>query len=203
MAKTQTEKTSQNIRKLTTIAIMSAIGVILQFIEVSIPIMPAFIKLDFSDLPELIVAFAYGPISGVAVCFIRNVIHLAVSNSMFVGELSNFILGCFFCVPAGLIYKKNKTKKNAVIGSLVGALCMAVACFPLNYFLIYPIYAQVLAGGNMAAIVSAYTAILPKITSLASALLVFNVPFTLAKGLIVSGITFLVYKHISPILHKS
>ncbi len=202
MTKTKTEKTSQNIRKLTTIAVMSAIGVILQFIEVSIPIMPAFIKLDFSDLPELIVAFAYGPLSGVAVCLIRNVIHLAVSNSMFVGELSNFILGCFFCVPAGLIYKKNKTKKTAAIGSLVGALCMAAACFPLNYFIIYPIYAQVLAGGDMAAIVSAYTAILPNVTSLTSALLVFNVPFTLAKGLIVSGITFLIYKRISPILHK-
>lgn len=202
MAKTKTEKTSQNIRKLTTIAIMSAIGVILQFIEISIPIMPAFIKLDFSDLPELIVAFAYGPLSGIAVCFIRNVIHLAVSSSMAVGELSNFILGCFFCVPAGIIYKRNKTKKTAIIASLTGALCMAIACFPLNYFIIYPIYAQVLAGGDMAAIVSAYTAILPGVTSLTSALLIFNVPFTLVKGLLVSAITFLVYKHISPILHK-
>lgn len=203
MAKTRTEKSSQNIRKLTTIAIMSAIGVILQFVEVSIPIMPPFIKLDFSDLPELIVAFAYGPLSGVAVCFIRNVIHIAATSSMAVGELSNFILGCFFCVPAGLIYKRNKSKKTAAIGALVGALCMAVICFPLNYFVIYPIYAQIMAGGDMGAIVSAYTAILPSVTSLPKALLIFNVPFTFIKGLIVAAITFLVYKHISPILHNT
>ena len=80
-------------RRLTGIAMLSAVAFALQFLEFPIPIMPAFIKLDFSDLPELLAAFAYGPLAGVAVAAIKNLIHLPLSSSMYVGELSNFLLG--------------------------------------------------------------------------------------------------------------
>ena len=103
---------NKKVRTLTGTAMLTAVGVALQYIEISIPIIPNFIKLDFSDLPELIGAFAYGPVAGVIICLLRNLIHMAVSQSGFVGELSNFILGAVFALVAGLIYKKMKTKKR-------------------------------------------------------------------------------------------
>ena len=84
---------NNKVVKLTTMAMLTAIGTILQYLEVSIPIMPEFIKLDFSDLPQLIGAITLGPGAGVIICLARNIIHMIVSYSGFVGELSNFIIG--------------------------------------------------------------------------------------------------------------
>ncbi|MBR5977029.1 MAG: ECF transporter S component [Clostridia bacterium] len=189
----------KNTRKMVSIGIMAAVAMVLQFIEVSIPIIPSFIKLDFSDIPELIIAFAYGPLSGCIVCLIKNLIHMPLSSSAFIGELSNFLLGCCFVVPAGLIYKKNKTKKTALIASIAGAVIMGLCSLPLNYFLIYPLYMNVL-GFPYEAIVGMYQAILPSADTLVKDLIIFNIPFTICKGLIDAAITFLIYKRISPIL---
>lgn len=187
---------------MTSIAVMAAVAMVLQFIEVSIPIMPSFIKLDFSDIPELIIAFAYGPLSGALVCLIKNLIHMPLSGSAFIGELSNFLLGCCFVIPAGLIYKKNKNKKTALVASLLGALIMGICCIPINYFLIYPLYVRVL-GLPYEAIIGMYQAILPAADTLIKDLLIFNLPFTVVKGLIDAAVTFLIYKRLSPILKKS
>lgn len=195
------ENNNKAIRKMTSIAVMSAVAMVLQFIEVSIPIMPPFIKLDFSDIPELIIAFAYGPLSGAIVCLLKNLIHMPLSSSAFIGELSNFLLGCAFVVPAGLIYKKNKTKKTALIASLIGALVMAILSIPINYFLIYPLYGKVL-GLPIPAIIDMYQLILPSADTLLKDLLIFNLPFTFVKGLIDAAFTFVLYKRISPILKK-
>ena len=186
---------------MTSIAVMSAVAMVLQFIEVSIPIMPSFIKLDFSDIPELIIAFAYGPISGAIVCLLKNLIHMPLSSSAFIGELSNFLLGCAFVIPAGLIYKHNKTKKTALIASIAGAFVMAILSVPINYFIIYPLYANVL-GLPIPVIVGMYQAILPAADTLVKDLLIFNLPFTFVKGMIDAAFTFVLYKRISPILKK-
>lgn len=178
---------------------LTAVGVVLQYLEISIPIVPSFIKLDFSDLPELIGAFAYGPVAGVIICLLRNLIHMAVSQSGFVGELSNFILGAVFAVTAGLIYKKIKTKKGAFISGLTGAAVMAAVSLASNYFLIYPLYYSVL-GMPETAILDMYQAILPSVDSIFQALLIFNVPFTFVKGLICVLIAMLIYKPLSPLL---
>ena len=81
------------VRYITVTAMLSAVAFVLMYLEIAIPIMPSFIKFDFSDLPALLGSFALGPVCGVLICLIKNVLHLAFSNSMFVGELSNFILG--------------------------------------------------------------------------------------------------------------
>ena len=193
---------SLKVRRMVTVAVMSAVAMVLQFIEVSIPIMPTFIKLDFSDIPELIITFAYGPLSGVLVCLIKNILHMPLSGSAFIGELSNFLLGCFFVVPAGLIYKHKKTKKSALIASVVGALVMALVSVLTNYFLIYPLYVKVL-GLPYEAIIGMYQLILPSADTLIKDLLIFNVPFTFIKGLIDAAVTFLIYKRLSPVLKKN
>ena len=194
-------------RRLTGIAMLSAVAFALQFLEFPIPIMPAFIKLDFSDLPELLAAFAYGPLAGVAVAGIKNLIHLPLSSSMYVGELSNFLLGATFAFVAGIIYKKHKQRSGALWGSLAGAAAMALISLPLNYFIVYPAYV-VLYGLPLDAIVGMYQEILgtvaqvPTGNALFNCLLVFNVPFTLCKGLLDVALCFLIYKPLSPLLHK-
>ena len=120
--------TNKKIRIITGTAMLTAVAVGLQYIEIAIPIMPSFIKLDFSDLPELIGAFAYGPIAGVLIAGLKNLIHMAVSQSGFVGELSNFLLGAIFSLTAGIIYKHKKTKGEALLAGIVASLVMAVAC---------------------------------------------------------------------------
>ena len=105
---------------LTVAAMLSAVAFILMFIEFPIPMLiPSFVKMDFSDLPELLAAFAYGPLAGVAVAGIKNLIHLPLSSSMYVGELSNFLLGAVLSVAAGAIYKKHKTKRGALAAAVL------------------------------------------------------------------------------------
>ena len=191
---------NKKLYSLTASALLGAVGFVLMMIEMSVPIMPVFIKLDFSELPALIATFAYGPVYGVAVCLVKNLLHLFVTNTMGVGELANFLMGVFFVVPAGLIYKKYKSRKGALVASLVGAAVMGIACVLINYFITYPIYYKLLMPEQV--ILSLYQAILPSVDSIIKSLLIFNLPFTFAKGVLVSVLCFLIYKKISPVLKK-
>ena len=184
-----------------------AVAAMLQFIEFAIPLMPAFIKLDISDLPALLGTFSLGPVYGVAIQLVKNLLHLPFGSSAGVGELSNFILGAVFVLCAGLVYRKHKSRKGALIGAMLGAVLMAVVSVPSNYFFVYPAYVKVY-GMPLEAIIGAYQAILgtiaevPSSNALLNCLLVFNVPFTFCKGLLDVGLCFLIYKPLSPLLHK-
>lgn len=191
-------RSGKHIRYITATGLLSALAFVLQFFEFSVPLMPPFIKMDLSDIPELIGAFAYGPIYGVIIAFIKNLIHMPFSQDGGVGGLCNFLLGACFALPAGIIYRYKKTRTDALIGALTGAVLMAIASFPINYFIIYPFYELFM---KKEAIVAAYRVILPGVKNLAQCLLIFNVPFTFFKGLICVAITFLVYKRLSPLLH--
>ena len=133
-----------DIRKITLTAMFGAISAILMMFSFNIPLVPSFIKMDLSELPALIGAFSMGPVSGVMVCLIKNLINVLFTTTGGVGELCNFILGATFVLPAGLIYKYKKNKKMAVIGALVGALVMALASLPINYYITYPMYTKFL-----------------------------------------------------------
>lgn len=188
-------------------AMLTAVAFILQFIEFSIPLMPAFVKLDISDLPALLGTFSLGPVYGVAIQLVKNLIHLPFGSSAGVGELSNFLLGAVFVLVAGIIYQRHKSRKTALIGSIVGAIAMAVISLPLNYFLVYPAYVAIY-GMPLDAIIGMYQEIMggvaqiPTHNALLNCLLVFNVPFTLFKGVLDVVICLLIYKPLSPLLHK-
>ncbi len=186
------------IRKLTVTAIMSALSYALMMLEFPVPFMPAFIKFDVSELPALITSFAFGPQYGVLVCFIKNALHLPTSSTQFVGELSNFLMGAVFVFVAGLFYRIRKTRNFAFIGAMVGNLAMAISCFLINMYITYPIYMEILIPEQV--ILGMYQAILPSMDSIWKSILVFNVPFTFAKGLVSVIITFLIYRKLSPIL---
>ncbi len=188
---------STRVRKLTGCAMLAAAAYVLMFLEFPIPLMPPFIKMDFSELPALIAAFAYGPAAGVIVCLVKNLIHLINTQTGGVGELSNFILGAVFVFTAGMIYKKMHNKKGAVIGSLAGAIVMGIVSLFTNYYIVYPIYTNFMP---MEAIIGAYQMIYSGVKDLWGCLLIFNLPFTVCKGLCSVIITLVIYKKLSPIL---
>lgn len=190
--------------RITITAMLAAIAFGLMFIEFPIPaLIPPFVKMDVSDLPELLAAFSLGPVYGVAVAFLKNLLMVLIkgTSSAYVGEICNFVLGAVFSFSAGWIYRRHKSRKSALIGALTGALLMAAVSVPLNYFVVYPAYVTIY-GMPMKAIIGAYRQILPSATSLMKCLIIFNLPFTFVKGLLVTGICLLIYKPLSPLLHK-
>lgn len=195
MNATTNQREKSNLTKLVVTAMLAAVAVVLQYLEFGVPLVPSFLKMDLSDIPELIGAFVIGPVGGVIIALVKNLIHLLVSQSGFVGELANFILGAAFAFTAGIIYKYHKTKKYALLACIAGAAVMTAVSFPVNYFIVYPIYAQLF--GGMDTILKLYQAILPAADTLPKALLIFNVPFTLVKGLLCVAVTMLIYKPLS------
>ena len=186
-----------NVRYLTATAMLSAFSFVLFFIQFSTPLTPEFLKLDISELPALIGSFAMGPVYGVLICLIKNLLHLTITSTGGVGELSNFLLGVALVLPAGLIYRRSKTKKRAIIGAFVGLILMAALSLPINYFIVYPAYTMFMP---IETIIAMYQAILPGVKTLWQCLLIFNVPFTFVKGLLSVLITIITYKHLSPII---
>ncbi len=197
-------KEAQRTHRLAVAGMLSAVAFILMYVEFPIPaLIPAFIKLDVSDLPELLAAFALGPVWGVVVTLLKNVLFsiLHGTSSNYVGELCNFLLGSVFAFTAGLIYHRGKSRKSALIGALSGAVLMALISVPVNYFVVYPAYV-VVYGMPMEAIIGMYQAINPAADGLMKCLVLFNLPFTLCKGLLDVALCFLVYKPLSPLLHR-
>lgn len=192
---------NKHLRAVCATGILSALAFVLMMIEIPLSfIIPSFIKLDFSELPALIASFAYGPVWGVAVCLIKNLMHWPIGSTGGVGELSNFLLGAVFVFIAGLIYKIHKSKKSAFLGSALGAVVMAVIGIFTNYYIVYPIYTAFMP---MEAIIGMYQAILPSVDNLWEALIIFNTPFNIFKGLIDTVICILIYKKLTPILKGS
>lgn len=197
MTQTKPLAKKMDIRKITATGMLSAISFALMFMDFSVPFMPSFIKMDLSELPALIGAFAYGPVVGVIICLIKNLLHLFISSTGGVGELSNFLLGASFVLVAGFVYKWKKNRKSALIGSIAGAFVMAVFSVFSNYFLVYPIYYNFMPQD---AILAAYQLIFSGVDNILECLIVFNMPFTFLKGILSVIITFLIYKRLSPIL---
>ncbi len=192
------------VRYIATTGILSALATVLMMLSFSVPFMPSFIKLDFSELPALIAAFSMGPLYGVLVCLIKNLINLPMTTTYGVGELANFLLGCCFVLPAGFVYYIRKNRWSALISALSGAAIMALIGLPLNYYVTYPVYQKLLPIDR---IIGMYVEIFPEVVDLIpsapplfTCLLIFNVPFTFFKGVLVTLITFLIYKRISPLI---
>ncbi len=188
-------------RKIAAIGIFSAIAAVLMLFEIPVIFAPSFYKFDFSELPVLIGAFAYGPMAGVLIEFIKILLKLMIkgTSTAFVGELANFIVGCALVLPASVIYYVNKTKRTAIIGSVTGTLVMTVVGSLFNGVYLLPKFAQ-MYGMPLDAIVAMGTAINSRVTSVSTLVLFAVVPLNLIKGGVVSLITMLIYKKISRML---
>ncbi|MCI5905759.1 MAG: ECF transporter S component [Oscillospiraceae bacterium] len=186
------------------IAMLSAVATVIYYLDFPVPLMPGFIKMDLSNVVSLFAGFTTGPVGGLIVCLIKNIIQVAIKGfgtTMGIGNIFDFVTSAVFTLTASLIYRKNRTKKGAVIGCVVGTIVFTAISLPLNYFIVYPIYAT--AFGGMEAILGAYQAIFPGTKNLFGALCIFNVPFTLVKGIICAAITILIYKPLITVLRKA
>ena len=194
-------QTKSSIRPLAVTAMLSAVGCVLMMLDFPLPMLiPSFVKMDVSELPALLASFSLGPVYGVTVCLVKNILAALFHGSTGgIGEVCNFLIGAVFTGVAGALYKHRKNRRNAVVASLVGAAAMALVSVPVNYFISYPVYAAMF--GGIDAILAAYQELRPGTDGLLECLLVFNMPFTFVKGLIDAALCFLIYKPLSPILH--
>lgn len=198
------ERKVSTIKRVALMAIMGALAFVLMSIEFPLPfIAPPFYKFDLSEVAVLIGGFSLGPFAAVCIEALKIVLHLLFKGTVtaFVGELANFLIGLSFVLPAMFIYKKQKTKKNAFIGLGVGTIVMAITGVIANYFLLLPAYAYFFHT-SISSIVKAGQAIIPLIQDSLGFVLLSVLPFNLIKGIIVSICTLLLYKSISPLLHR-
>lgn len=165
----------------------------------SLPFVPAFIKLDISELPALIISFAVGPINGVLVELTKNIITMLFAGSDFIGHLSNFIINAPFVLIAGVIYKQKKTQKIALLSLIIATITMAIWGTIVNYFVLIPLYSLIMP---IDTILEMFKAIKPESNSLFELVFVTILPFNLLKGTLVSCVTFLIYKKISPLIRN-
>ena len=181
--KTKTLTTNRFIK----LSLLSAIAVILMYID--FPVIPIFpwLKIDLSDVPALMGAFAFGPLAGVIIELMKNLLILIIkgTGTGFVGEFANFLVGVALVWPAALVYKKNKTKKTAILGMVLGFLCIEVVGILANVYLLLPAYGMAMSKSELMQYVT-----------------VGLIPFNGIKSILVCGITYALYKKVSVSIFK-
>lgn len=192
----------RSVRWLVKVAVLGALATVLMLVEFPIMFLaPNFYKLDFSEIPVVVGAFALGPMAGVAIEGIKILLNFAVEGTQTagVGEIANFLIGCSYVVPAAIFYTVKKSRKSAILGMLVGTVAVAVVGAVLNAYVLLPAYAYAF-GAPIEAFIAMGTAVNPAITDLWTFILFAVVPFNLVKGLMITAITLLIYKRVSPLL---
>ena len=184
-------------------AIFSTMAAVLMLLEIPLFFAPGFYKLDLSELPVMICTFYLGPVAGVVAEFIKVFLKLIFkgTSTAFVGDFANFAVGCTFVLPASIIYHAKPSRNSALVGMIVGTLVMTVFGSTFNALYLIPKFAQ-LFHMELEKIVGMGTAVNGHITSVYTLVLYAVVPFNLLKGILVSALTFLLHKRISPLMHK-
>lgn len=193
---TNSRKSTLSVQYLTRIAILGALASILFLIE--IPVV-AFYRLDLSTLPVLLGAFSMGPLPGLAILLIKDLTGMLHSGTMYVGELADFIMSAAYVLPAVLVYRMRKCRKNALIGMVIGTLTMIVVAVLVNWKIMIPFYMGAF-NMPMEAIVGMAQKALPFVDTEWKLLMFVTAPFNLLKGVVLSVVTYLIYKPLSPML---
>lgn len=185
---------------MTRTAVLAGAAVILMLMDFPIIFMPGFLKMDLSEIPAIIGAFSMGPLAGLWIMLLKNLLHLTNSQTAGIGELANFLVGSSFVLTAGFIYRRYKSRQGAITALLAGTIAMTVAAAALNYWVLIPLYQAVLNFPGEAVVKMGH-AVNPFIINLKTFILFAIIPFNLLKGLLVSLITILIYKKLSHLLH--
>jgi len=189
-ATTMTRTNQVSTKQIAFIGICAAISFVLMFVKFPISYL-GFLELEVSDVPAAIVAILYGPVSGVLVELIKNVLHLTATSTGMSGELSNFMVSLGYVIPLGLIAKKSKSNKNLILGFLLGTIGLALMGMFTNYFITVPLYLSLF---GEEAVMGMVQATIPSIDNLAKLVMIGITPFNVVKGLIISLVTFFLYK---------
>ncbi|MBQ4265933.1 MAG: ECF transporter S component [Clostridia bacterium] len=194
----QTKRNSSAMFNLTRCGLLSAMAVILFYIE--IPVV-AFYKLDLSTLPAILAGFAMGPIQGIAVIIVKNLVHMLGTSTACVGELADILMSCAFVVPASLYYRRHKNRRSALVAMLIGSVTMVVVSVLVNYFILIPAY-QVLMNLPLEVIIGMGQKVFGFIDTTVELVLAITAPFNVLKAAVLSIVTYLLYKRVSPLLHQ-
>lgn len=187
--------------RIALLGIMTALAEVLMLLEIPLPLMPDFLKYDLSDIPALFAGFALGPVAGVIVEFLKNLIHLSFTKTQYIGEVANFICGSCFVFVSALIYSKIRSKKGVILSLCFGTLALTVAAGFVNYFFNLPLYEKVMGFPTSVVIDLCDVAnVLATIDSKLDVILMTFVPFNIFKGITVSMATLLCYVPLSALL---
>ncbi|MDO4308813.1 MAG: ECF transporter S component [Eubacteriales bacterium] len=191
------QNTTPAVRKVTMTAMLAAISYIMAFAEFPVPLSPSFARMDLSDFPALIGAFAFGPSIGVMIELVKNGLQLLSTSTGGVGELANFLMGSSYVLTAGLIYKWHKSKKTAVISCIAGSVVMGITAAVTNYFILLPMFEVFMP---MDQLIESFGMFIPFINTKLDVVLYNAFPFNLLKGLVIGAFTMMVYKRLTPVL---
>ena len=193
---------NSKLKYIVKIGILSAVAAVLMLFELPLWFAPPFYKLDFSEIPILIGSFALGPMAGVIMELLKNLLNLLMdgTTTAFVGEFANFVTGCAFVLPAALIYKHKKSLKNALVGLAFGTLSLVIVGAAMNYYILVPTFSE-LYHLPLENIVAMGTAVNASISDLKTLIIFAVMPFNLLKSVACSAVTLLLYKRVSKILH--
>ena len=184
-------------RTITITALLASIAYILAFIEFPVPLSPSFARMDLSDIPALIGAFALGPVTGVIIELIKNVLQLLSTSTTGVGELANFLIGASYVWIAGFIYKYKRTKKGAISAYIISSIVMGIVAAIVNYFILLPLFETFMP---LEQLIASFSEFLPFIQTKLDVVLYNVLPFNVIKGLVVGLVTMVVYKKLTPVL---
>lgn len=197
------EKTESllSLRTLVIMAMLSGIAVVLMLFDFPLWFTPPFYKLDFSEVPVLIGAFALGPVAGVIIELLKILLNLAINftDTAGIGEAANFIIGCSLVVPAAIVYHRNKKLKSAIYGLIAGTLTMMVLGGVINAFILLPTYSYFFKI-PIDSLVAMGTKVNPYVTNIKTLVFFAVTPFNLVKGILVSLVTLLLYKRLSKVI---
>ncbi len=186
--------TSEKTRLIVRIAMLSAIAVVLSFVELQVPIFPSFLKLDVADIPAIIGAITLGPIPAVTIVFIKNILHgLIGSQSAGVGELANFLIGGALVLPLGVAMRNNKSTRNYIIGAVFGVIFMIISGSLLNVYVLLPMY-EIAMNFPIDQVIAISHEINPNVNGIWTYILFIIVPFNLIKGIGEMTLGFILYK---------
>lgn len=197
---TATIKARKNLvstRTITMTALLAAISYVLAFLEFPVPLSPSFARMDLSDLPALIGTFAFGPVTGVMIELIKNILQLLSTSTGGIGELANFLMGASYVLAAGFIYKYKKTKKMARWACVISSVVMGIAAAIANYFILLSLFETFMP---LEQLIASFGEFLPFIKTKLDVVLFNALPFNILKGLVIGAITMMIYKKLTPIL---
>jgi riboflavin transporter FmnP len=194
--RTNIKKDCYNVRAVTMTAMLAAVSYILAFVKFPVPLSPAFARMDLSDFPALVGAFAFGPVSGIMIELVKNGLQLLSTSTGGVGELANFFIGASFVWAAGFICRFHKTKKTAWVSSIVGSFIMGIVAAVANYFILLPVFEIFIPLDQMIA----FSVFIPFIRTKLDMVLFHVFPFNVLKGLVIGIFTMVIYKRFMPVL---
>ena len=197
-------RTTSSLKKMVTIALLSAIAYLIMYIAFPLPLFPTFLTIDISDIPAIIGAILFGPVAGITIEALKNLIHYLTTGSATgvpIGEIANLLAGSVLIVTSSLIYKKGKTIRSFLIGLSLGSLVMAVVMSVANYYLIFPAYAKFM-GFSEETMVQLGQAANPSITNLFTLIILAVLPFNIIKGIIITLISLPLWMRLRPRLMK-